>query len=336
MCSTYYRASRIRVSFDTCTEIEILLLSLYSVGFVAGTWFKPWRLFFWILGGFTVFWAFFTSFILPDNLLSAKFLSDREKTVVVARLRDDQTGIENKTWKNEQVKEALLDPKTWLLFFFNLFVAVPNGGSTNFTPLIVNGLGYSPQRAALLTMPTGVMETVAGFICNGAVFLITRKYGNLFQVRGLSIIFGLIVGLISTAFLFTLPLTALTQRLGVLYLSFFYIGPYIVSLGFITINTSGYTKKVVLNATCFVSNCVANIVGPQFFKSDQAPLYPLGTGAIMGSYCLGIITICFYMAYCAIENRRRDTIESGRPAVHEDTDFMDLTDKQNIHFRYVW
>ncbi|KAH8680748.1 putative allantoate permease [Xylariales sp. PMI_506] len=311
----------------------------YGVGFLTGQWFHPWRLFFWILGGITIVWALISGMLLPDSPVAAKFLSEREKAIVIERIRGDQTGVENKTWKSEQLKEALLDPKTWLLFFFNIFVAIPNGGLTNFTPLIVNGLGYSSQRAALLTMPTGIMETVAAFICNGFVFFMTRRYGNRYQVRGVAIIVGLIAGMIAAIFLYKLPLTALHQRLGALYVSFFYLGPYIVSLGFITINTSGYTKKVVVNAICFVANCVANIIGPQFFKSVQSPLYPLGTGAILGSYCLSIITICLYMAYCYTENKRRDNLEGANAAMethHEDTDFRDLTDKQNVHFRYVW
>lgn len=43
------------------------------------------------------------------------------------------------------------------------------------------------------------------------------------------------------------------------------------------------------------------------------------------------------MAYCAYENRRRDMLDSAvGERVHRDTDFKDLTDKENIHFRYVW
>ena len=60
-------------------------------------------------------------------------------------------------------------------------------------------------------------------------------------------------------------------------------------------------------------------------------------GAILGSYVLSIMTICTYMAYCAYENRRRDGLDSAAgERVHKDTDFKDLTDKENIHFRYVW
>lgn len=312
----------------------------FRVGFITGTWFKPWRVFFWILGGLTIIWATTSFFLLPDSPVSARFLSEREKAIAIERMRVDQTGIENKHWKWQQFREVLLDTKTWLLFFFNIWVSIPNGGLTNFTPLIVNGLGYSSKRAALLTMPTGILETVSAVLCNGVIFLVVTRYNGRFQVRGIVIILGLIVGMVAAVFLYTLPLTALHARLGTLYVSFFYLGPYIVSLGFITQNTAGHTKKIVLNALCFIANCVSNIIGPQFFKSAQAPLYPLGMGAILGSYVLSIFTMMLYMVYCWNENRRRDKAAQdagmGSSDVHLDTDFRDLTDKQNPHFRYVW
>ncbi|KAG9243168.1 hypothetical protein BJ878DRAFT_424233, partial [Calycina marina] len=82
--------------------------------------------------------------------------------------------------------------------------------------------------------------------------------------------------------------------------------------------------------------CVSNIIAPQFFKANQEPLYPLGMGAILASYVLSMITMGLYMTYCAYENRRRDAVDEAGAKVHQDTDFKDLTDKQNIHFRYVW
>lgn len=35
---------------------------------------------------------------------------------------------ENKNFKKEQMFEALLDPKTWFMFFFNVVINIPNGG----------------------------------------------------------------------------------------------------------------------------------------------------------------------------------------------------------------
>lgn len=98
---------------------------------------------------------------------------------------------------------------------------------------------------------------------------------------------------------------------------------------------SGHTKKVTTNAMIFIAYCVSNIIGPQFFLSNQAPYYPLGISVIWGSYVLAIVTMLLYMLYCWRENCRRDGLGLPREA-HADTDFKDLTDKENPHFRYVW
>lgn len=92
-----------------------------------------------------------------------------------------------------------------------------------------------------------------------------------------------------------------------------------------------------MNAIVFAAYCISNIIGPQFFKANQAPLYPLGMAAMLTSYGFSMVTIILYMLYCWRENRRRDAIDSaGGQRVHHDTDFQDLTDFENIHFRYVW
>lgn len=111
----------------------------------------------------------------------------------------------------------------------------------------------------------------------------------------------------------------------------------IVSLGMNSANTAGHTKKVTMNAVVFAAYCISNIIGPQFFKASQSPLYPLGIGAMLTSYVLSIITISLYMLYCRIENRRRNSVDSTvDQRFHPDTDFNDMTDQENVHFRYVW
>ncbi len=74
-------------------------------------------------------------------------------------------------------------------------------------------------------------------MCNGGVFL-CAKYLSKYQLRGAWVIFGLIVGMISAVFLYTLPLSNLHGRLAALYMSYFYLGPYIVGLGISTANTA--------------------------------------------------------------------------------------------------
>ncbi|CAG9990883.1 unnamed protein product [Clonostachys byssicola] len=306
----------------------------WGIGFLMDD--HKWRSMFWITGAMTIVWAVIIGFFLPDNPVKAKFVTEREKAIVVDRLRADQTGVENKQFKKDQLIEALTDPKTWLMFFFHIVISIPNGGLTNFAPLVIKGLGYTSQRSTLLTMPTGIIQTLSSYICNGGVFL-CAKYFPTKHCRSAWVIFGIIVGLISAVFLYTLPLTDYQGRLAALYMSYFYLGPYIVSLGINTANTAGHTKKVTVNALIFIAYCVSNIIGPQFFKAEQAPVYSLGMGAILGSYVLAMIIMILYATYCWWENRRRDAVdEAAGQEAHSDTDFRDLTDKQNIHFRYVW
>lgn len=101
----------------------------YAVGSIAGA--SQWRWWFVTLGSISIAWACVIGLFLPDNVVRAKFIGEREKAIAVGRIRGDQLGMENKTYKKEQVVEALLDPKTWLMFFFNIFVSIPNGGLTS-------------------------------------------------------------------------------------------------------------------------------------------------------------------------------------------------------------
>ena len=53
----------------------------------------------------------------PNNPLEAKWLSGREKMIVIQRKASDNTGVETKVFKRDQIIEAVFDLKTWLLFF---------------------------------------------------------------------------------------------------------------------------------------------------------------------------------------------------------------------------
>lgn len=80
----------------------------------------------------TVVYAVVVGIFLPDNPVNAKFVSERQKAIAIDRVRGDQTGIENKTFKKSQMIEAFMDPKTWLMFLFNIWISIPNGGKLNF------------------------------------------------------------------------------------------------------------------------------------------------------------------------------------------------------------
>ena len=57
-------------------------------------------------------------FFFPDSPTSARFLSVEERALAVERIKVNQAGVENKTWKKAQFIEALFDLKVWIMAAF--------------------------------------------------------------------------------------------------------------------------------------------------------------------------------------------------------------------------
>jgi sugar phosphate permease len=83
-----------------------------------------------IYGLITVAWAVILLMFLPDTPSSARFLKEYEKQAANERTQNNQTGTKNNIIQWDQVWEALLDYKVWILFFFQVANNVPNGGLT--------------------------------------------------------------------------------------------------------------------------------------------------------------------------------------------------------------
>lgn len=147
----------------------------------------------------------------PNNPLDAKFLSGREKFIVIQRKAADNTGIESKTIKKEQIYEAIMDPKTWLIWFAIVALQVPNGGLTTFNTLIISGLGFDPLQTSLLAMPPGAMSTFSGI---GLSYLAatTRRY------RTPIVAVSILLPLLGAVLCYALPRSNLAGQLVGLYI----------------------------------------------------------------------------------------------------------------------
>ena len=69
--------------------------------------------------------------------MNAKFLTHDEKIYAIERVRSNQTGIENKKFKLDQVLEALRDPQIWLLFLITSISNIPNAALGSFGSIII-------------------------------------------------------------------------------------------------------------------------------------------------------------------------------------------------------
>lgn len=129
----------------------------------------------------TILWGFVFVLVTPSNPTKAKWLSAREREVATLRVLQNETGIDNKSFKMDQVKESFLDVRFWLINLLCLANTIPNvrlpflpllldqtnnaqGAVSAFAPLIVNGFGFSKFHSTLLGMPTGASQVMALWI----------------------------------------------------------------------------------------------------------------------------------------------------------------------------
>jgi MFS family permease len=300
----------------------------YGIG-QTDTALAPWRLLFIVLGAFSLVWAVVLYIFLPDSPVQCWYFSDREKFVCLERVKDNNTGMEDKTIKWYQVRECLLDPKTWLLALFSLAQNIPNGGLVTFSAIIVSGLGYSRLITTLLGIPTGVLATVWQILLGFIAARVPNSRCTIIAIANL-------VPLVCSVIMWKLPRENQQGLLAAYYVFYTYWAPYVLSTSLPMANTSGHSKKLTMNAIFFLAYCVGNIIGPQVFRSEDAPSYSHGYEGLLGCLVVAIASILAYGLLCRWENNRRDKNGPSDAEPEEDAAFSDLTDKEKKSFRYTY
>ncbi|SGZ57760.1 CIC11C00000003995 [Sungouiella intermedia] len=290
----------------------------------------PWKLIFIINGVITIGLGLIIPWHIPNKPTEAWFLNDREKKVLVQRIKRNQQGFGNKHFKKEQLYEALMDRRTWAFFLIGVTACIPNGGISNFGAILLSTkLGYSTSKTLLMGMPHGAVEF------GGCIFFCWLY--RFYKVRLFWGCAGQTVTIISFCFL------AFAHNTKVEYAGYALTSMLVVTLivveSLIASNVAGHTKKVVTNAIFLIGYCAGNLIGPQTFKEDQAPQYTSACIAMVvcACICMGIM-ILLWIDY-ALENKRREA-RMNDPTVVEflmiaNHEFADLTDKQNPLFRYA-
>lgn len=110
-----------------------------------------------------------------------------------------------------------------------------------------------------------------------------------------------------------------------------------LSLSMVTNNTGGNTKKLLVSAIIFVGVGVGNVVGPYAFINSEAPHYTTGIIVCMASRVAEICVILMLRFAFTIPNKLRDKKFAEGDARYDPnvTTYEDVTDKQNLHFRYL-
>jgi len=272
----------------------------------------------------------------------------------VLRIKSNQTGVENKQFKYEQFIEAFLDPKTWLFALLAALSQVPNS-LNNQRQIIVSEFGFNTIDTTLLGCVDGVMEILAIYTavqCT-SFFRNSRAYvGALWMVPG--VVGGIVV--------IALPLHNKVGLLFGYWVSIWWIASLPILLGWLGTLTAGHTKRITTNAIVLFFYAIGNASGPFMWKEQYRPRDKVPWAVIIACDAACGVLFLVIRAYLVRQNRLREALLTEQTSrahnesekddgdvkfvlatdvdgveVHKkvDKEFLDLTDGQNLEFRYV-
>jgi hypothetical protein len=92
--------------------------------------------------------------------MKARCFSEDEKRMMIERVRANETGIQNKTYKTYQMLETIKDPVIWCYVMLQITSTLVIGGLGVFSNLIIASFGFSVLQTQLLNIAQGAVTII--------------------------------------------------------------------------------------------------------------------------------------------------------------------------------
>lgn len=315
-------------------------LIAYGIFQVKDAALKNWQILFLLLGALTFAWGLFVAWYLPDTPIRARCWSPEDRVLMLERVRENETGVQNKQFKWNQVVEALTDPTVWAVTLISLTNGLPTGGLGAFSNIILNAFGFTILQTYLLAIAQGVI--IMSFLFSAA--WLSKKYS-----QRLILAFIYTLPNIAGTIVFLTVQTSPSTKVGLL-IAFYCTQGFgavaTLNLAVMSGNVAGRTKQVMASTMVFIAWAVGNAIGPQVFRENDAPRYTKAFVVHIVIYGVQLVTIVLLRLHLMRQNvlkRRAQHMDatkasgenSGEHLEHRQA-FDDLTDKENPDFRYVY
>ncbi|CAG5141296.1 uncharacterized protein ALTATR162_LOCUS907 [Alternaria atra] len=248
---------------------------------------RGWRWLFIVEGAATIVWAVAAYFILLDFPANTKRLTDRERAIAIARLREGgvRTHVEGeeRMGKAKSFRLAVMDWRT-ISFILGYMVIVGSSTLSYFYPTLMTGLGYTDTvTAQYMTVP---IYAVA-FVCTAVTTYFADSISN---HRGLVIASWLGFSLITSILVCVIYDFKARYALLVLMAAGLWSSN-AVSLSFASATFGSMQPEVRAIAIALVNAMgnLAQIYGAYLFPSDDKPKYLMGFGVISGMLGFGVV-----------------------------------------------
>ncbi|KAJ5950057.1 hypothetical protein N7454_001641 [Penicillium verhagenii] len=287
--------------FYICGNVSSIFGGLLAYGFdtVSGAGgLSGWQWLFLTEGIATVIFGVAIWFLLPDFPETAKWLTDREKKFIQARLPSNSPRASEKNFKFREVIDSLKDIRLWLFTLIWATFTVGTNGVTFYQSTVIADLGFTSIAAAqLLNIPI----TVCGLLfiaVTGIMADRSRIPRPLYPLTFLFIIiicYGVFVAYPSTGAVYAVILigNALTA------------GWYPVMWPWRVQTTSRSTGSAFSIGFVNSYGQIGGAIGPQLFNSKYAPHYTVPFSVAMG--LVGLCAILTLVTWWVTWDTERDT-----------------------------
>ena len=124
---------------------------------------KGWKWLFIIEGILTFGIAVISMFLLADNPLTTRWLTEEQRQLAHSRMAVDTVGLEESKGARAGFMQALKDPKLYLFAFMqNMHLSAC--GFNNFFPTVVGSLGFNSTITLVLTCPPFLVSGIFGYL----------------------------------------------------------------------------------------------------------------------------------------------------------------------------
>ena len=92
---------------------------------------------------------------------TAEFLSDKERSFITWRLKNDNDATREEKFSWSSVMEAVKDPKVYLIALCGFCLGLLNGAISNFLTTLLQSFGFNQLKSVLYQMPGGMSSETA-------------------------------------------------------------------------------------------------------------------------------------------------------------------------------
>ncbi|VUC22202.1 unnamed protein product [Clonostachys rosea] len=314
-------------------EMSVRLLYFYILGNLSGVFsgllafafdtvsgargLSGWQYLFLFEGLVTVVFGVAVKFILPDFPPTAKWLTDKEKAFIQARLPPNAPRAAEEDFNIKEIIEALKDRRLWLFTLIWATFTVGTSGVRFYQPTVIANLGFTTiARAQLLNLPISLLAIivigVTGYFADNG--RLPRPVYPLSVFAVIMACYGVLVAYPSNGAVYAATL------IGNAFTSAFYplMWPWRVQ------TTSRATGSAFSIGFVNSYGQIGGAIGPQIFKSKYAPRYQTSFASAMG--LVGLCTLTTLTTWWVTRKTEADTRRLKRARVRAEREGLTVLD----------